>query len=49
MNNWNWFTPVTLTAKEPVAETVGNLLLTTAFFFQVSHNLGNSVFFVQSI
>ena len=22
MNNWNWLTPVTLTAKEPVAETV---------------------------
>ena len=49
MNDWDWFTPVTLTAKEPVTETVGHFFLTTAFFFQPSHNLGNSIFFVESV
>ena len=49
MNNWNRLTPVTLTAKEPVAETVGNLLLTTTFLFQPSDNLGNRFFFVKAI
>ena len=26
MNNWDWFTPVTLTAKEPVTKTVSYLI-----------------------
>ena len=49
MNDWDWFTPVTLTAKKPVTETVGHFFLTKAFFFQPSYNLGNGVFFVKTV
>ena len=49
MNDWDWFTPVTLTAKEPVAETVSDFFLTKAFFFQPSYNFSNSFFFVKPV
>ena len=49
MNNWDWFTPVTLTAKEPVTKTVSDFFLTKAFFFQPSHDFSNRFFFVETV
>ena len=49
MNDWDWFTPVTLTTKEPVTKTVSDFFLTKSFFFQPSHDFGNRFFFVKTV
>ena len=49
MNDRDWFTPVTLTAKEPVTKTVSDFFLTETFFFQPSHDFSNRFFFVETV
>ena len=49
MNDWDWFTPVALTAKEPVTKTVSDFFLTKAFFFQPSNDFSNRFFFVETV
>ncbi|MNC01555.1 hypothetical protein D3C75_489060 [compost metagenome] len=49
MQNWNGLSPVALTAKQPVTQTIGYFAFTYALFFQPSNHLRNRFFILESI